>query len=159
MRAFDLSPLLRSSIGFDRVNQLFELANRMDDAATSYPPYNIEKRGEDAYRITMAVAGFSQDELDVTVKENSLIVTGRAAEQPATDGEPVSYLHRGIARRAFERRFELADTVKVVGAELKDGLLHIALNREVPEAKKPRQIQISTAVNSGTVIEAQPKAA
>jgi molecular chaperone IbpA len=160
MRTFDLSPLLRSSVGFDHVNRLFELANRVDDAATSYPPYNIEKRGEDAYRITMAVAGFSEGELDVTVKENSLIVTGKAAEQTAAqDGEQVSYLHRGIARRAFERRFELADTVKVVGAELKDGLLHIALKREIPEAKKPRQIQINTASNSATVIEAQPKAA
>lgn len=159
MRAFDLSPLLRSSIGFDHVNRLFELANRVDDATSSYPPYNIEKRGEDAYRITMAVAGFDQSELDVTVKENSLIVTGKAVEQTAQDGEQVSYLHRGIARRAFERRFELADTVKVVGAELKDGLLHIALKREVPEAKKPRQIPIATAANAGAVIEAQPKAA
>lgn len=160
MRAFDLSPLLRSSVGFDHVNRLFELANRVDETATSYPPYNIEKRGEDAYRITMAVAGFDQSELDITVKENSLIVTGKAVEQTATqDGEQVSYLHRGIARRAFERRFELADTVKVVGAELKDGLLHIALKREIPEAKKPRQIQINTAANSGTVIEAQPHAA
>ena len=164
MRAFDLSPLLRSSVGFDHVNRLFELANRVDETATSYPPYNIEKRGEDAYRITMAVAGFDQSELDVTVKENSLIVTGKAAEQTAAEaGEQVSYLHRGIARRAFERRFELADTVKVVGAELKDGLLHIALKREVPEAKKPRQIAINTSAQSGalggTVIEAQPKAA
>lgn len=160
MRAFDLSPLLRSSVGFDHVNRLFELANRVDETATSYPPYNIEKRGEDAYRITMAVAGFDQSELDITVKENSLIVTGKAVEQTATqEGEQVSYLHRGIARRAFERRFELADTVKVVGAELKDGLLHVALKREIPEAKKPRQIQINTAVNSGTVIDAQPKAA
>lgn len=157
MRAFDISPLLRSSIGFDHVNRLFDLANRLDDNAVSYPPYNIEKRGEDAYRITMAVAGFKADELDVTVKENSLIVTGKAGEQPA-DGE-VTYLHRGIARRAFERRFELADTVKVVGAELNDGLLHIALKREVPEAKKPRQIEINTAANAGTVIDAQPKAA
>lgn len=159
MRAFDLSPLLRSSVGFDHVNRLFELANRVDETATSYPPYNIEKRGEDAYRITMAVAGFGQSELDITVKENSLIVTGKAAEQAPQDGEQVSYLHRGIARRAFERRFELADTVKVVGAELKDGLLHIALKREVPEAKKPRQIAINTSANTGTVIEAQPKAA
>lgn len=158
MRAFDFSPLLRSSVGFDHVNRLFELANRIDDAAAAYPPYNIEKHGEDAYRITMAVAGFRQDELDVTVKENSLIITGKAAEQPKAD-EQVTVLHRGIARRAFERRFELADTVKVVGAELNDGLLHIALKREVPEAKKPRQIQIATAANAGTVIEAQPKAA
>ena len=160
MRAFDLSPLLRSSVGFDHVNRLFELANRVDETATSYPPYNIEKRGEDAYRITMAVAGFDQSELDITVKENSLIVTGKAAEPTVAEGgEQVSYLHRGIARRAFERRFELADTVKVVGAELKDGLLHVALKREIPEAKKPRQIQISTDANTGTVIEAQPKAA
>lgn len=159
MRAFDLSPLLRSSIGFDHVNRLFELANRIDDAAASYPPYNIEKHGEDAYRITMAVAGFRPEELDVTVKENSLIITGKAAE-PQPEGQQVAYLHRGIARRAFERRFELADTVKVVGAELNDGLLHVALKREVPEAKKPRQIQITTAANNGsTVIEAQSKAA
>lgn len=159
MRAFDLSPLLRSSVGFDHVNRLFELANRVDETATSYPPYNIEKRGEDAYRITMAVAGFDQSELEITVKENSLIVTGKAVETAEQAGEQVSYLHRGIARRAFERRFELADTVKVVGAELKDGLLHIALKREIPEAKKPRQIQINVAGNSGTVIEAQPRAA
>ena len=163
MRAFDFAPLLRSSVGFDHVNRLFELANRLDDAATAYPPYNIEKHGEDAYRITMAVAGFRPDELDVTVKENSLTVTGKAPNQkngeaPEPEAE-VTVLHRGIARRAFERRFELADTVKVTGAELKDGLLHIALKREVPEAKKPRQIQIATAANSGTVIEAQPKAA
>ena len=158
MRAFDFAPLLRSSVGFDHVNRLFELANRIDDAAAAYPPYNIEKHGEDTYRITMAVAGFRPDELDVTVKENSLIITGKGAEQPTAD-EQVTVLHRGIARRAFERRFELADTVKVTGAELNDGLLHIALKREVPEAKKPRQIQIATPANTGTVIEAQPKAA
>ena len=158
MRAFDFSPLLRSSVGFDHVNRLFELANRIDETAAAYPPYNIEKHGEDVYRITMAVAGFGEDELDVTVKENSLIITGKSAEQPKPD-EQVTLLHRGIARRAFERRFELADTVKVTGAELKDGLLHIALKREVPEAKKPRQIPINTAANGSTVIEAQPKAA
>lgn len=158
MRAFDFAPLLRSSIGFDHVNRLFELANRLDETAPSYPPYNIEKHGEDVYRITMAVAGFGADELDVTVKENSLIVTGKAADEPQSD-EQVTVLHRGIARRAFERRFQLADTVKVTGAELKDGLLHIALKREVPEAKKPRQIPITTAANAGTVIEAEPKAA
>ncbi|WP_300304604.1 Hsp20 family protein [Ferrovibrio sp.] len=157
MRAFDFAPLLRSSVGFDHVNRLFELANRADDAAPSYPPYNIEKRGEDAYRITMAVAGFKPEELEVTVKENSLLITGKAAEQ-AVETE-VAYLHRGIARRAFERRFELADTVKVVGAELNDGLLHIALKREVPEAKKPRQIPIGSNALGATVIDAQPKAA
>lgn len=158
MRAFDFAPLLRSSVGFDHVNRLFELANRLDDAAMAYPPYNIEKHGEDIYRITMAVAGFRPDELDVTVKENSLTITGKAAEAPQPEAD-VTVLHRGIARRAFERRFELADTVKVTGAELNDGLLHIALKREVPEAKKPRQIQIATAANAGTVIEAQSKAA
>ncbi|WP_298723994.1 Hsp20 family protein [uncultured Ferrovibrio sp.] len=159
MRAFDFSPLLRSSIGFDHVNRLFDLASRLDETAPSYPPYNIEKRGEDAYRITMAVAGFRPEELDVTVKENSLIITGKAAEESKAEDEEVTVLHRGIARRAFERRFQLADTVKVVGADLRDGLLHIALKREVPEAKKPRQIPIMTAANAGTVIDAQPKAA
>ncbi len=149
MRAFDISPLLRSSIGFDHVNRLYDLASRLDESSLSYPPYNIEKRGEDAYRITMAVAGFRLDELDVTVKENSLTIASRAAEPPADAANAnanaeagVTYLHRGIARRAFERRFELADTVKVVGAQLVDGLLHIELKREVPEAKKPRQVQI-----------------
>ncbi len=141
MRAFDISPLLRSSIGFDHVNRLYDLASRLDESSLSYPPYNIEKRGEDAYRITMAVAGFRLDELDVTVKENSLTIASKVVEQPA-EAEGVTYLHRGIARRAFERRFELADTVKVVGAQLVDGLLHIELKREVPEAKKPRQIPI-----------------
>ncbi|WP_341705229.1 Hsp20 family protein [Ferrovibrio sp.] len=165
MRAFDISPLLRSSIGFDHVNRLFDLASRLDETATSYPPYNIEKHGEDAYRITMAVACFRADELDVTVKENSLLVTGKAVETAeAANAEAgaqpgVTFLHRGIARRAFERRFELADTVKVTGAELKDGLLHIALKREIPEAKKPRQIAIATPAVSGAVIDAQPKAA
>ncbi|MBP7064435.1 Hsp20 family protein [Ferrovibrio sp.] len=141
MRAFDISPLLRSSIGFDHVNRLYDLASRLDESSLSYPPYNIEKRGEDAYRITMAVAGFRLDELDVTVKENSLTIASKVVEQPA-EAEGVTYLHRGIARRAFERRFELADTVKVVGAQLVDGLLHIELKREVPEAKKPRQVPI-----------------
>lgn len=160
MRAFDFSPLLRSSVGYDRVNRLFELASRVDDATASYPPYNIEKRGEDNYRITMAVAGFRADELDITLTENSLVVTGRATEPAANEAEQVTWLHRGIARRAFERRFELADTIKVTGAELADGLLHIALVREVPEAKKPRQIQIATGTKAGaTVIDAQPKAA
>jgi len=154
MRAFDISPLLRSSIGFDHVNRLFDLASRADEASLSYPPYNIEKRGEDAYRITMAVAGFRADELDVVVKENSLTVSGKASEAETAAAEGITYLHRGIARRAFERRFELADTVKVVGAQLTDGLLHIALKREVPEAKKPRQIQI-TAGSQPVTLEQQ----
>jgi len=157
MRAFDLSPLLRATVGFDNVNRLFDLANRVDEQALSYPPYNIEKQGEDVYRITMAVAGFKPEEIDITVKENSLVISGKAAEQTAQEG--VTFLHRGIARRAFERRFELADTVKVTGADMADGLLHVALKREIPEAKKPRQIKIGTAGNANTVIDAQPKAA
>ncbi|MBX3453215.1 Hsp20 family protein [Ferrovibrio sp.] len=153
MRAFDISPLLRSSVGFDNVNRLFDFASRLDEASLSYPPYNIEKHGEDAYRISMAVAGFRPDELDVTVKENSLTISGKAAEAEANDAG-VTYLHRGIARRAFERRFELADTVKVVGARFADGLLYIDLKREIPEAKKPRQIQI-VAGSQPVTLEAQ----
>jgi molecular chaperone IbpA len=154
MRAFDISPLLRSSIGFDHVNRLFDLANRLDEQSLSYPPYNIEKRGEDSYRITMAVAGFRLDELDVTVKENSLTIASKAADA-ANEAEGVTYLHRGIARRAFERRFELADTVKVVGAQLTDGLLHIELKREIPEAKKPRQISIVAGSQPVTIENAR----
>jgi molecular chaperone IbpA len=138
--SFDLTPLLRSSVGFDRFNRVFETLARSQDTAPSYPPYNIEKSGEDQYRVTMAVAGFSDDDIDVTVKENTLLVTGRAL--PETEG--ARYLHRGIAGRAFERRFELADTIQVVGAKLEHGLLHIDLVREVPEALKPRTIAIES---------------
>ena len=137
MDRFDFSPLFRSTIGFDRLARLVD-ATRVE-GAESYPPYNIEKTGEDAYRLTMAVAGFSQDELDVTVHENSLIVTGKAQREEANG----RYLHRGIARRAFERRFSLADHIKVAGASLDNGLLHVDLVREVPEAMKPRQIKIT----------------
>jgi molecular chaperone IbpA len=140
MRTFDLTPLLRSSVGFDRFNRVFEALSQHDEAAPSYPPYNIEKAGEDDYRITMAVAGFAEGDIDVTVKENTLVVSGRAL--PETEG--VKYLYRGIAGRAFERRFDLADTIKVVGARLENGLLHIDLMREVPEALKPRKIAIES---------------
>lgn len=138
MDAFDFSPLFRSTIGFDHLMRVLDSATRVDQQALSYPPYNIEKTGEDSYRLTMAVAGFSRDELDITVHENSLIVTGRAR----TEDEEGRYLHRGIARRAFERRFSLADHIKVVGASLDNGMLHVALVREVPEALKPRSIPI-----------------
>jgi molecular chaperone IbpA len=138
MRNFDLTPLLRASVGFDRFDRLFDAASRLDDAQLTYPPYNIEKSGDEAYRITMAVAGFAEGDLDITTAENTLVVRGR--QQPEQDG--VKYLHRGIAGRAFERRFELADTIKVVGARLENGLLHIDLAREVPEHKKPRKIAI-----------------
>jgi molecular chaperone IbpA len=140
MDRFDFSPLFRSTIGFDRLTRLADAATRVDNAALAYPPYNIEKTGEDAYRLTMAVAGFASDELDITVHENTLIVVGKAKK----DGEDSRYLHRGIARRAFERRFSLADHIKVTGAAIENGMLHVDLTREVPEEAKPRKIQIGT---------------
>ena len=140
MDRFDFSPLFRSTIGFDRLTRLVDAATHVDNAALAYPPYNIEKTGEDAYRLTMAVAGFAPEELDVTVHENALLVAGKTKK----DGEDSRYLHRGIARRAFERRFSLADHIKVVGASLVNGMLHVDLVHEVPEAAKPRKIQIGT---------------
>ena len=140
MDRFDFTPLFRSTIGFDRLARLVDTASRVDSTAQSYPPYDIEKTGEDAYRLTMAVAGFSRDEIDITVHENTLIVTGKA-QQEDTNGR---FLHHGIARRAFERRFSLADHLKVTGASLDNGLLHVDLVREVPEAMKPRTIKIGT---------------
>jgi len=144
MRTFDLSPLFRSTVGFDRMSQLLDSALRVDEAQLSYPPYNIEKTGEDSYRITMAVAGFGQDDISIVSQENSVTISGKAQEAP----EGVEYLHRGIARRAFQRRFELADHIKVKGAELVNGLLHLDLVREVPEEQKPREIKISAAPKS-----------
>jgi molecular chaperone IbpA len=140
MDRFDFTPLFRSTIGFDRLTRLVDAATRVDNSSLAYPPYNIERTGEDAYRLTMAVAGFSPDELDLTVQENSLLVTGKAKKED----EESRYLHRGIARRAFERRFSLADHLKIVGATIRDGMLHVDLAREVPEAAKPRKIQIGT---------------
>ena len=139
MDRFDFSPLFRSTIGFDRLTRLMDAAARTDSATPGYPPYNIETTGEDAYRLTMAVAGFAGDELDITVQENSLVVTGKAKKEEE-DGR---YLHHGIARRAFERRFSLAEHIKVVGASLENGMLHVDLVREVPEAAKPRKIEIT----------------
>ena len=141
MDRFDFSPLFRSTIGFDRLTRLVDAASRVDNAALAYPPYNIEKTGEDAYRVTMAVAGFSPDEIDVTVHQNTLLVTGKSKKEE----DESRFLHRGIARRAFERRFSLADHIKVVGASLDNGMLHVDLVREVPEAAKPRKIEIGTA--------------
>lgn len=138
MDHFDFSPLFRSTIGFDRFARMVDAATRVEGAAQSYPPYNIETTGEDAYRLTMAVAGFRQDELDITVHEGTLTVSGKSQDKEE-DGR---FLHRGIARRAFERRFSLADYIKVTGASLENGLLHVDLVREVPEAAKPRQIKI-----------------
>ena len=139
MDRFDFSPLFRSTIGFDRLTRLVDAATRVDNSALTYPPYNIEKTGEDSYRLSMAVAGFAPEEIDLTVQENSLLVTGKAKKED----ENGRYLHRGIARRAFERRFSLADHIKVTGASLDNGLLHVDLVREVPEAMKPRTIKIA----------------
>ena len=150
MDTFDFSPLFRSTIGFDRFARLFDTASQLDSSATSYPPYNIEKTGENAYRVTMAVAGFGAEDLDITSKEGSLVVTGKARK----DEDASRYLHRGLARRAFERRFQLADHIRVVGASLDNGLLHVDLVREVPEALKPRKIEITTGAGA-KVIEQQ----
>jgi molecular chaperone IbpA len=138
MRTLDFAPLLRSSIGFENLNRLVDFATRGEGDA--YPPYNIEKLAEDTYRISMAVAGFSRDELELTVQDNVLIVIGKT-DAPTEQSER-QFLHRGIAKRAFERRFQLADTIKVTGAGYSDGLLNIELKREVPEHKKPRRIAI-----------------
>ena len=157
MRGFDFAPLLRSSIGFENLNRLVEFASRVEGNDNAYPPYNIEKVAEDAYRISMAVAGFSREELDLTFQDNTLIVSGKAAEQP--EGSERQFLHRGIAKRAFERRFQLADTIKVTGASYENGLLNIELVREVPEHKKPRKIEIGQQLASQPVIEGQKLAA
>ncbi len=137
MTGFDFAPLLRTAIGFDRLAQLMDSAQAGAEAS-AYPPYNVEKLSEDQYRITMAVAGFAQEDLDITIKENTLAVTGRVANQ----GQKAEILYRGIAGRPFERRFVLADHLVVEGAELKNGLLHINLKRVVPESLKPRQVPI-----------------
>ncbi|MDX1423321.1 MAG: Hsp20 family protein [Kiloniellales bacterium] len=139
MRSVDLSPLMRATVGFDRMMNLLDAQTRLDQG-DGYPPYNIEKLGEDSYRITMAVAGFGEADLDVTVKENSLTIKGKKAE---AEPDKVKYLYRGIATRSFERRFELADHIKVTGARLDNGVLSLELVREVPEAMKPRTIKIA----------------
>lgn len=139
MNSFDFSPLFRSTIGFDRLTRLMDAASQVD-TGSAYPPYNIEATGENAYRLTMAVAGFGADDLEITAKEGALVVTGKARKED----EDKHYLHRGIARRAFERRFQLADHIRVAGASLDNGLLHVDLVREVPEALKARKIEITT---------------
>ena len=144
MRRFDPTPLYRASIGFDRMADMLDRVLSADLQSPSYPPYNIEKTAENAYRISIAVAGFAADDLSVELKDNALLVTGRSSE----DDSARDYLHRGIATRAFERRFHLADHVRVTGARHLDGMLHIDLARELPEALKPRQIAIETAGQS-----------
>jgi molecular chaperone IbpA len=150
---FDFTPYRRSTVGFDRLFDLLENAARLE-TPDSYPPFDLEKRGEDHYRITLAVAGFGRDELDVTAQQNVLVVSGRKPDEK--DGER-QYLHRGIAARAFERRFELADFVQVRGADFRDGLLTIDLVREVPEAMRPRRIEIGGNVHRLDPQSAQPQ--
>ncbi|WP_197918356.1 Hsp20 family protein [Thiosulfatihalobacter marinus] len=142
MRSFDFAPLYRSTVGFDQLANMMDRVLSNEVGQSSYPPYNIEKTAEDAYRISIAVAGFSADDLSIEVKENALVVTARKADD---DDDSKTYLHRGIATRAFERRFHLADHVRVTGASHADGMLHIDLEREIPEALKPRRIQIARA--------------
>ena len=141
MRNFDLSPLYRSTVGFDRVLGMLDSVGKFDTTAQSYPPYNIERTGENAYRVTMAVAGFGEEDLSIEAKQNTLTVKGEKKEQ--ADGDENKVLYRGIAARSFERRFQLADHVEVRGAGLENGLLHIELVREIPEAMKPRTIAIN----------------
>lgn len=150
MRTLDFAPLYRGAVGFDRFVNMFENMERPEEG--SYPPYNIEKSGEDAYRITLAVAGFSDGDLSIEVKEDQLTVAGGIAEQGETER---AYLHRGIAARAFRRAWRLADHVEVVGAKLEHGLLHVDLERRVPEAKKARQIDIASSAPSAPAIEGE----
>lgn len=139
MRTYDFSPLFRSTVGFDRMTRLMDAAMTRPEQSDGYPPYNIEKQGDDNYRITLAVAGFGQDDIDVTVEKNSLVISGKAE----SEGDEQEFLHRGIAGRAFERSFQLADHLVVKGADMQNGLLHVDLERVVPEELKPRRIEIS----------------
>ncbi len=146
MRTFDFAPLYRSTVGFDRLFSMLDQVGGLE-STNSYPPYNIERTGENAYRITVAVAGFADSELSIESKENTLTIRG---DKPAKEENAAEVLYQGIAGRAFERRFQLADYVQVRGASLENGLLHVHLEREIPEAKKPRQI----AINAGSAFKA-----
>jgi molecular chaperone IbpA len=146
MRDFDLSPLYRSTIGFDSLVSMLDRLTDFDDEASSYPPYNIERLSENEYRITMAVAGFGKEDIAIKVKENTLSIRG---EKKEADKEQRTFLHRGIASRAFERRFQLADHVEVRGADVRDGLLSVDLKLEVPERLKPRMIEIGAPIAKG----------
>lgn len=145
MRAYDFSPLYRSAIGFDRLAGMLDSASRLDAQAPSYPPFNVERVNENDTRVTMAVAGFTQDELEIEVKDQTLTISGKKSEE----SDDRTYLHRGIAARNFERRFQLADHVQVTGAQLENGLLHVDTRREIPEALKPRTISIQAANSDG----------
>ena len=149
MTTYDFTPLFRSSIGFDRLPLLLSHALQTDESTASYPPYNIDKLSDDEYRIAMAVAGFGKDDIEIVSEQNKLTVRGQIKER-----EEKNYLHRGIAARSFQRQFDLADFVKVNGADLKDGLLVISLKREIPEEMKPRKIEIG----GGNVTQLEQKA-
>ena len=149
--SFDLTPLYRASVGFDRMADIMDRALTAEVTAPTYPPYNIEKTGENAYRISIAVAGFAADELSVEMKDGAVVVTAARADKSEDEGR--TYLHRGIATRAFERRFALADHVRVEGASHADGMLNIDLVREIPEALKPRRIEI--AKSAPTMLDAE----
>jgi len=157
MRQYDLSPLYRSTVGFDRLFSILDQMSGVDATAQTYPPYNIERTGENAYRISVAVAGFSENDLTLETRENTLLIRGgrktAEVETPKTE-----VLYQGIAARAFERRFHLADHVQVTGAALEHGLLHVDLVREIPEAQKPRQIQIGTNARVPKVVESKQAA-
>ena len=141
MRHFDLTPLYRSTVGFDRLFNALDSFTGPDTAASTYPPYNIERLDENEYRITMAVAGFSEDDINIEIKENGLTISGSKVEDETSEDRV--FLHQGIAARAFERKFQLADHVEVTGASLEHGLLHVSLKRELPETLKPRTIPIN----------------
>lgn len=153
MRAFDFAPLHRATVGFDQIADLMDRVLSNDVNQPSYPPYNIEKTDADTYRISLAVAGFSEDDLSVEVRDNNLVISATKAEE---EGER-TYLYRGIATRAFERRFTLADHIVVTGASHENGMLHIELKREIPEALKPRRIEIASGkVKDADLVEAKP---
>ena len=151
MRTFDLSPLYRTSIGFDHLANMLDNMSGVEGDSGNYPPFNIELLDDNKYRLSMAVAGFAKDEINIEVKENVLSVKG----QKKTDGVETEYLHRGIGTRNFDRRFQLADHVVVKDAEMSHGLLHVELVRELPEAMKPRTISINTADNDSKLIEGE----
>jgi molecular chaperone IbpA len=151
MRTFDLSPLYRSTVGFDRLFSLLDKSAGFD-STTTYPPYNIERTGDNSYRVTIAVAGFSESDLSIEAKENTLTVKGE--KRPEADARQAEVLYQGIAARAFERVFRLAEFVEVKSAKLEKGLLHIDLSREIPEAMKPRTIRINAA-QDGKVLDAK----
>ena len=151
MRTYDFSPLFRSTIGFDRLTNIMDAAMRQNDGTESYPPYNIQKTGENAYCITLAVAGFSEEELEIISHDGNLVIEGRV--KPNEENSENIFLHRGIAGRAFKRSFQLADHIKITGANLSNGLLNVELVREIPEELKPRKIEISSSPKT-RIIEA-----